>query len=195
MAVSRNVELILNTQTSLDVQVGAAIGGGDRIRLISGEAAVRKNGTASTVELVAGAGLILLSAGSVGVRRSEGRYCVTCTEGKAQVQHPQRNLVLRAGERVWYDADSLKSVALIDLEQAQAWHRGMVVFRATPLTEAVAEINRYRSGRVMLMNDELARKRLSGQFRIGALDEAVVQIQQIFGATVTQLPADVVVLS
>jgi transmembrane sensor len=56
----------------------------------------------------------------------------------------------------------------------------VVVFNQTPLPEAVAEINRYRPGRVVLMGQGLAARRISGRFRVGALDEALVQMQQLY---------------
>ncbi|MNY77223.1 hypothetical protein D3C86_2170500 [compost metagenome] len=49
----------------------------------------------------------------------------------------------------------------------------MVVFDNLKLVDAIAEINRYRSGRVVLMNDALANRRFSANFKIGALDDAI----------------------
>ncbi|RQO63793.1 iron dicitrate transport regulator FecR [Variovorax sp. KBW07] len=202
VALSDHVELTLNTQTSLAVQgtggeAGEAGEGGDRVRLIAGEASVQRGAGARPVELLAGNARIVPGVGSVEVRRADDeRYCVTCTEGRAEVLHTAgSNVALREGERVWYGPAGLAAVTPVDMEQALAWRRGVVVFRGTPLSEAVAEINRYRAGRVVLANESLAGRRLSGHFRISALDEAIVQIEKLFGAHVTRLPAGVVLLA
>lgn len=194
IALADQVELMLNTQTSLDVRSGAGQQGGDWIHLIAGEAAIHRGRSARPVELIAGAGRIVPGVGRVEVRRAGDRHCVTCTEGDVLVRHPRQNLTLRARERVWYGQASVERVATVALEPALSWQQGVVAFDATPLAEAVAEINRYRPGRVILMNDKLARRRLSGQFDIGALDEAIRLIQQVSGAHVAYLPAGVVVL-
>ena len=45
------------------------------------------------------------------------------------------------------------------------WREGVLVFRDMPLSEAVAEINRYRPGRIMVLDDALAARRVSGVSR------------------------------
>lgn len=193
IALSPHIELTLNTRTSLAVQ---AVDGGERVQLISGEAAVRRTPGGEALELLAGEARILPAAGSsVEVRQSGERYCLTCAQGQAELRHMAHTVTLRAGERVWYGPAGVTEVAAVDIEQALAWHRGVVAFQATPLDEAVAEINRYREGRVVLADPALAQRRLSGHFRIDALDEALTQIEQVFGADVTRLPGGVVVLS
>jgi len=196
VALSEQVEITLNTQTSLAVQAAGSSEGRDRIRLIAGEVSIQRGPGARPVELLADSGRIVPGVGGVEVRRVDGRCRVTCTEGRAEVLHAAGGSVaLREGERVWYGPAGLAAAVSVDMEQALAWRRGVVVFRGTPMTEAVAEINRYRAGRVVLVGEALASRRLSGHFRISALDEAIVQIQTLFGASVTRLPGGVVVLA
>ena len=191
VALSPHIELVLNTRTSLAVQ---SAGAQESVRLIAGEAAVRRTAGAAALELLAGGARIVPGVGSVELRRAGERYCLTCAEGEAELRHPARTLVLRAGQRVWYGQADVAEVAAADMEQALAWQRGVLAFRAMPLAEAVEEINRYRRGRVVLVDPALAQRRLSGHFRIDALDEALVQIEQVFGAAVTRLPGGVVLL-
>jgi transmembrane sensor len=89
----------------------------------------------------------------------------------------------------------MAAVSAVDPAQAGAWRSGAVVFRQTALTDAVAEINRYRPGRVVLLNKELGQRRVSGQFQIARLDLAIDRIQEAFGANVRKLPGGVVLLS
>lgn len=64
-----------------------------------------------------------------------------------------------------------------------------------PLADAVAEINRYRPGRILVLGDALAARRVSGRFQIARLDLAIDRISEAFGAHVSTLPKGVVVLS
>ncbi|WP_398494216.1 FecR family protein [Variovorax sp.] len=194
VTLAADVELMLNTQTSLAVQPGAAAGGGERIRLIAGEATLRRGPGAPFVELVAGDLRIVPGVGNVAVWRQDERYRVSCIEGRVEVMHPTRTVALREGEQIWCGATGVSPVAQVDMAQTQAWRRGELVFRATPLSEAVDEINRYRNGRVVLASDSLARHRLSGHFRINALDEAIEQIEVLFGARATRWPGGIVML-
>ncbi|AOY95777.1 hypothetical protein BKK79_29215 [Cupriavidus sp. USMAA2-4] len=194
LALAGNLELLLNTQTSIDIARGAGPAGGDRILLIDGEVALRRQPGAGQVEIVAGGGRIVPGDGAVEVRRAGTRYCVTCTAGEARLAHASGTMALRQRERVWYDRQGVGPAGAVDLEVASAWQHGQLLFRAVPLREAVDEINRYRRGRVMVSNQELASRRLSGQFRIADLDEAIRHIQQIYHAQVTRLPGGFVIL-
>ncbi|WP_447774088.1 FecR family protein [Variovorax boronicumulans] len=172
------VDLVLNTQTSLSV-LDKSDKSVTRVELLSGEAAVRNRG-GDILEVAADAGRIRLGTGSIEVRRLTDHIRVVCTEGEAELRHPSRTVVLQARQQVVYRRDAAELATLADTAQASAWREGMVVFHNTPLPEAVAEINRYRPGRVVLMGDRLKGRRISGRFRIGALDEALAQIQQLF---------------
>lgn len=192
ISLDGQVRLALNTQTSVAVHAGGELA---RIELIAGEAAVQ-NPRPQPLEILAGEGRIRLAVGGVEVRRMAGdRVRVLCTDGAAELRHPLRTVALQAREEIAYDAATVgqpshRAVAGI----GSAWRRGMVAFDDTPLAAAVEEINRYRPGRVVLVGEQLAQQRISGRFRIGALDQAIVQIQQLYGAEVRRL-GDVVLLS
>lgn len=191
VVLDRDVELMLNTRTRL-ARLASEEGLG--VRLLAGEAQLRRADGAPAWAVLASSARVVPVEGSVQVRRDEERYCLTCVEGAAELHHPARQMVLRTGQQVWYDASGAGQIASVDLEQAKAWREGVLAFRATPLAEALAEINRYRSGRVVLTDQTMAHRRLSGHFRIAALDEALVQIEQMFGATLTRLPGGLALL-
>ena len=68
------------------------------------------------------------------------------------------------------------------------------MFHGTPLSEAVEEINRYRPGRIIVTNAALGRRLFNARFLIANVDGVVGQIQQVFGATITNLPGGIVLL-
>lgn len=192
----RNVELAgqvrlsLNTRTSVAVQATSQRA---RIELIAGEAAVSA-GSGVPCDVLAGGGRIRLDAGDIEVRYlPSGHVRVRCNEGSAQVQHPLRTVSLQAGRQVFYDPRHVEAAGGIGLDGA-GWRQGIVAFHDLPLSDAVEEINRYRAGRVVLLNDELARRRISGRFEADALDEAIVHIEKLYQAQVRRV-GDVVFLS
>src|SRR5262249_18298289 len=118
--------------------------------------------------------------------------CVTCLDGQVQVKRLGAILQLQAGQQVVYSDQGIGSVVAIDPAAITAWQQGLVIFRSTPLTEVVAEINRYRPGRVILTSAALGRQQLNARFRIEDIDRVVGQIEQVFGAHATTLPGGIV---
>ena len=74
------------------------------------------------------------------------------------------------------------------------WRQGMVVFDNLPLAEAIEEINRYRPGRVVLMNDSLAQRRFSAKIQIHALDDAIDLMEKVLGVKARRA-GDLVILT
>ncbi|MBV7486414.1 FecR family protein [Bordetella sp. BOR01] len=69
-----------------------------------------------------------------------------------------------------------------DVAAKTAWRDGQIVFRGTPLSEAVAELNRYLDQPVLLRDPKVRGMRISGIFRIddpGALLAALPRIMPV----------------
>ena len=58
--------------------------------------------------------------------------------------------------QVRYGPDGLGEVLPVDLGAALAWRRDRLVFHDSPLGEVVADLERYRSGRVLIVDDRIA---------------------------------------
>jgi transmembrane sensor len=58
----------------------------------------------------------------------------------------------------------------------------------------VDEVNRYRPGRIILANDALGDRLVSGVFHLERIDGVIDQIKQL-GASVTVLPGHVILVS
>lgn len=184
VALDANAELSLNTRTSVALRTG---GDRPRVELISGEAALSVHGGRGACEMLAGNGRIDLSHGEIEVRRLDGgRTSVSCAQGSARLLHPGGNVDLRADQQLVYDDRAVQRVVRSS-PAASAWRQGVVVFQDLSLADVVDEINRYRPGRVVLMNAELARHRLSARFSISELDEAITHIEQMYQASVRRV--------
>ncbi|SAI65714.1 transmembrane sensor [Bordetella ansorpii] len=194
LALAEHVSVVLNTATSARRQVsaGALVG----LELLSGEAAVDLAGGARSFAVTAGAGSAHAQSGSFDVRRLEGgKVCVTCVEGAVRLEHAAGGLILQARQQVVYDPATVGAATRVDLDEVSAWRDGILVFRHTRLPQVLDEINRYRPGRVVLMNDAARREMVTGHFRIASLDLALTQLQHVFGLDARALPGGVLILT
>lgn len=189
-----DIMLAMNTQTSVALLRHA--GRVEGLTLLSGEAAIDAQGMAyGRFRVASEHGMVTASLPArFEVRSNEGRTCVTCLSGRIEVRAGDRNWTLLDRQRIDYGDGGLETVRSLDPEIASAWRDGVIVFRQTPLPEAISEINRYRRGRVVLMNRDLERQAVSGRFSIRNMDLVIAQIQQAFSARVTKLPGDIVLL-
>lgn len=181
----------LNTRTSIALR--AAQGGTERIELLAGEAAVTARDL-HRVEVLAGDARALAEGATFNIRLAGLAVCTSCIAGEMEVVAGSRAARLKAQQQVIYAAGTLGAVTSIDPAAVTAWQSGVLVFHATPLSEAVDEINRYRPGRIIVTNAALGRRLFNARFLIANVDGVVGQIQQVFGATVTNLPGGIVLL-
>jgi len=198
LELAPRIKVTLNTQTRIRRQgAGGEITG---IELLSGEAAIdidrpamASGGRAFAV--VAGSGRSLAEDGRFEVRNLEGKICVTCIEGSARVEHPLGERRLAAHQQLIYDGGTLGLASTVDPAQASAWRKGELVFNNTRLAEVIAEINRYRPGRVLLMNASVRDMPVSGSFYIASLSEALSLLQRTYDLKARSLPGGLYVLS
>lgn len=193
-ALPGDVSVRMNTQTS--VALRSSEGDADRLELIAGEASfVSTPRKQRPLVVFAADGRMMTNRAHFDVRRAGPAVCVTCLDGTVSVELQSEATVIGAGQQIRYDRSGLGSVISADVELATAWQQGVLIFRLTPLSEVVEEINRYRPGRVILLDAELARKAVSGRFRTDHMDEILVRLDQAFGIKSRSLPGGIVLLS
>ncbi|MGO4713195.1 FecR family protein [Bradyrhizobium sp. 2TAF24] len=194
IALADHVSVQLNTQSS--IALGPAVDGDNQVRLLAGEAAFATSPeTARLLVVEAGDGRAVASRARFDVRRTGDAVCVNCLEGSVRVERRAQTATIGAGRQIRYDAAGLGEALPIDPVEAAAWQNGVLIFRFTPLSDVVAEINRYRHGRVILLSAALAAKPVNGRFQISRIDEALGWIGQAVGARSRALPGGVVLLS
>jgi transmembrane sensor len=106
------------------------------------------------------------------VRRESNHVRVIVTEGRVRVersepQHPAEiALVSAGGVAVAGVAGVLvQDKSLSDAEERLSWREGIVVFRETLLSDAVAEFNRYNTRQIFIEDPALGSMRIGGHFR------------------------------
>ncbi|WP_313515677.1 FecR family protein [Pseudomonas sp.] len=93
-----------------------------------------------------------------------------------------RERVLQQGQSARYDAEHGVQPLQIDLQRATAWRRGTLVFEAVPLAQVVEQINRYRPGRLVIADADLAQREVNGMFRLDSLERALDTLSTELGA-------------
>lgn len=173
--------ILLNTSTRLVVRYDERL---RQIELKTGEAhfeVAKRPGWPFVV--TAGARHVTALGTAFTVRREPDRLTVTLVEGKVEV-HPhtpalgafgdstagsssEEKVTLAPGQRAVFVADRLAAVDQPDLQRALAWQRREVAFDDTPLSDAVAEMNRYSVVPVALEDVRAGQVRITGLFRAG----------------------------
>lgn len=194
IALSDNISLTLNTQTSIAVRSEQ---GAPRIELISGEAAVQAERDAPVPLVIdAAGGRVTARRASFNVRCLDRAVSVSCIEGDVEVEWKGQRVAISEKQQISYSADTgLGRASQADLEQANAWRKGLLIVRDWPVGRLVEEINRYRPGRIVVMDEQLGRRMISGTFHLDHLDDFIAQAHGLFGATARSLPGGIVLLS
>jgi transmembrane sensor len=192
IAVNDDVAVQMNGRTSISIGAGSDL---DMINLIAGEASFATADRLRPFRVVAAAG----SASAVNARfdmRVLGSTArVTCFADGVRVVHGGDAVTLAPRQRVSYDDHGLGPIVAIDPVAAAAWQDGLMIFDMTPLAEVIDELNRYRSGRIVLLNSDVAQAPVNGRFRIDRPQEALAQIERAFGLRQRLLPGGLALLS
>ena len=81
---------------------------------------------------------------------------------KASPDAPQQ--ILGADQQVAYGAGVSGAVQGVDSNARLGWRSGWLTYSKTPLADVVADLRRYFPGQIVLLNSELANRRISGSF-------------------------------
>lgn len=143
--------------------------------------------------VVAGDRIVRAVGTSFIVRRTGNSVVVTLIQGKVTVGQPRATglradppTLLAPGERLTAAADAPPVIDQPSMEAATAWRRGQAVFSDTPLSAAVAELNRYGGPRIEVGDPRLASLRISGVFATNDTAEFAAAIASLHGLKVRQ---------
>ena len=194
VALADNISLKLNTQTSIAVR-GSGVN--SSVELINGEAAITaKRAQTEPLVVIAANGRISSAMGELNIRCIDGNVLATCIAGAGTVSQGDRSVELSAGQQIAYSAtDPLgRPVALTNADSLSAWRERLLIFKDTPLSAVVSEVNRYRPGKIVVTDSELGRRLVNGTFHTDKLDDFVAQVRQLYAVKVRALPGGIVLL-
>lgn len=98
--------------------------------------------------------------------------------------------VLSSGQSLRYRRHGRPATMLasVDPQDVATWRKGNLIFDRMPLGEVVADLNQYRRNRIILADDALSARIVSGVFRVDEPDDALRVIAQELGLKVVTVP-------
>jgi len=113
---------------------------------------------------------------------------VTAANGKVLESLPE-------GQQVAFSDDTLSAATSANLQRGQAWRKQRMIFQDRPLADVIVELNRYRSGQIIIMNDDIKTLPVTGVFATDDTNIALQTIEQSLPITITKLTEKLVLLS
>lgn len=190
--LAAGVSVEMNTLTRIALRPQAGEGA---FELLTGEAVVTIERPDAPLSIFAQDGETTASQARLALRCLDGQVRVSCLEGAAQVRSAGQAAALPARYSVTYDETRLQAATAIDLEAEAAWRRGLLVFRDQRLGDVIEEINRYRTGRIVIADPRLRNRRVNGAFHTDRIDQVIDQMRLAYGVRATRLPGDVVLVA
>ena len=114
-------------------------------------------------------------------RESAGSRPATGMAPGAATGSPMQPIILTPGQRLTFAAAGPPSLDRPRMDAVTAWLRGEIMLDDTPLTRAVAELNRYDPARLVISDPQVARLRVSGIYHTGNNREFAFLIAKLYG--------------
>lgn len=155
--------LTLNGATALDWTLSE---GRRAVRLYRGEVDLQVAKDASRPFIVeAGPARIRVTGTRFDVDYDGRDVVLVVTEGQVQASDAvSQPLAVSVNQQVHWRADRIQQVQPLDARQQLAWQRGKLVFRAQPLSEVFAALERSQRQRVIFLDDSVRELKVTGVF-------------------------------
>lgn len=178
---------MLNTASAFSIRYS---GSERRVVLHEGEASFEVNRDPARPFIVSARGIEARAVGTAFiVNLVAPGESVTVVEGTVEVSTGDAAPVrLTSGQRLERRAGMAPELLDVDVETAAAWRRGKLIFNNRPLQSVVAELQRYRPGRIAVAGEQLKALRITGVFDIDDPDRLLRAIGEATGARIIPLP-------
>lgn len=196
-------EIALDDGSMVTLSGGSAIavssGAGERtVTLIQGEAffTVRPDAT-RPFRVVAGSVRTTVLGTEFDVRRDGAGVTVTVEQGIVQVDSTVSGAQerLEAGDALRVDWQGAAARATDRVPVAAGWRRGQLLAQNETLADAVDQLRRYYGGTIILADDSLRGRRITGVYNLADPEEALRGIARAHGAKVRRVTPWVLVVS
>jgi transmembrane sensor len=195
----RSVVLRDGSEVDLDTGTSFDVSDGDRtITLYTGQVFVKvKPDPERAFVVMAGDARAQALGTAFAVRRDGGRATVLVAESAVQVSaqvsaargEGARTVRVSAGNAVTLGADArLGDPQSADVAALTEWRRGVLRFENRPLSDVVAELDRYRIGKIVILGGAIRNLPVTGSVDIGKVDQFLASLQVVLPVKVTQMP-------
>ncbi|RZL03448.1 MAG: DUF4974 domain-containing protein [Rubrivivax sp.] len=143
-----------------------------------------KPDTARPFEVRAKAGVVEVVGTAFTVRERGDTLFVGVEHGHVRVMLQRQQLIdLRQGQALTVRHGRSEGVHHIDPSTIAPWREGWLVFRDTPLAEALAELSTYLDAAVLPADAEVGALRFSGRFRSADIERLMANLPRILPVT------------
>ena len=183
VALADGSVVVLNTATAISVDYS---GKERRIMLHDGEALFDVAKDPGRPFIVTAGDIEVRAVGTAFVVRVKE---VTVSEGTVDVKIGGRPPIrVMAGQRLGVGEGDRFKLSTVDIEAATAWQRGKLIFNRRPLESVVAELQRYRAGRIVVLGDRLKALEVTGVFDLDDTDRILRTIEETTKAQIVHMP-------
>lgn len=117
-------------------------------------------------------------------------------EGAAMPAGDADRMVLRPGQQVTLAPDGrLTPPRAIDLASVSSWQKGNIDLADLKLSEALEQVNRYSTTKIVVQEPSLAGRRVSGVFRAGDVTAVTAALCAYFDLKVVRRTPDAIILA
>jgi transmembrane sensor len=191
-------QIELNTSTLLRVRIDGRYRSAELIR---GEAYFKVHHDSRNPFVVVAAGHRVTDLGTEFIVRSDGEHIqVSLVEGRARFESRASSVqahsaVLAAGDVATASPTSMSVVrkSAMELSNIFAWRRGLLVFKYAPLSEAVAELNRYNSEKLVIAAPSVGERTIYGTIPTHGVGAFVRVAREVLGLRVEKRGAEFVI--
>jgi transmembrane sensor len=195
----RTVILADQSQVTLDADSAIAVdfSHGERhvqLRRGAGFFSVTHTGEPFVVEAEKGQARVLGTQFEVRLKPQGAQVTVLSGRVGVTAQADGEQLILTAGQQVAYGAGIAEKLHATDSEAQLAWRQGWLTYYKSTLADVVQDLQRYYPGRIVLLNDELAARKVSGSFPSKDPHAVLSSLQGVMGFEQHQVLGHLIIL-
>ncbi|MCU7247689.1 FecR family protein [Pseudomonas koreensis] len=195
----RTVTLADQSQVTLDADSAIAVDfshGERHVQLRRGAGFFSVTHTGEPFVVGAGQGQARVLGTQFEVRLQPRGAQVTVLSGRVGVtaRRDAEQQVLTAGQQVAYGDGQAEKLHAVDSEAQLAWRQGWLTYYKSTLADVVEDLRRYYPGRIVLLNDELAARKVSGSFPSKDPQAVLNSLQGVLGFEQHRLLGQLIIL-
>lgn len=195
----RTVTLADQSQVTLDADSAIAVdfSRGERhvqLRRGVGFFTVTHTGEPFVVEAEKGQARVLGTQFEVRLQPHGAQVTVLSGRVGVTVDRDGEQQVLTAGQQVAYGEGTAQKLHAVDSEAQLAWRQGWLTYYKSTLGDVVEDLRRYYPGRIVLLNDELAARKVSGSFPNKDPQAVLNSLQGVMGFEQHQVLGHLIIL-
>lgn len=104
-------------------------------------------------------------------------------------------IVLAAGQSLSFTSKGIAAAPPAPIEEATAWVDGRLIFNDRPLSEAVSEVNRYSTRKIVVVDGDLATMRVTGVFATDRVDTFLEAVRSSLPIVVQRASDETIVIA